>query len=172
MRCEIKPIKKLKAFTLMELAIGMLLASITVAAGFALYLNFIKTVKKHTDDGNKVKELQALYFTLENDIKNAAMISKAENGFVLQDKKTEKIIYYHLEDTLLLREIPDVASDTFKLHTEEIVFDAVNTEMNDPLIRHFSIRLNWNKNEVIYHWKKNYSPVESINQYITQEHGY
>lgn len=167
-----KPTIKLKAFTLMELAIGMLLTSITVAAGFSLYLAFIKTIKKHTEQKQQVKEMQALYFTMENDLEKAYKILKTENGIAFYTADESQAILYHLEDTLLIREIPSISSDTFKLNTEEIIFDPLNEDGNDPLIRHFAISLNWNKSELIYHWKKSYSPVESINQYILEEHGH
>jgi competence protein ComGF len=158
-------INKIKAFTLMELAVGMLLTTITAAAGFSMYLYFIKTIKKHKDDEEKVKNLHAYYFQLENDLENAQKIFPSENGIILYNDENK--IIYHLEDTLLIREISDVSKDTFHLHTSSFKIPDENL-INDN-VTEFSIEQKLNKQEMIWQWKKEYSPVESINQYILSD---
>lgn len=158
-------IKKLKAFTLMELAVGMLLTTVTAAAGFSMYLYFIKSIKKHKEDEEQVKNLHAYYFQLESDLENAQNIVPSENGIILYDN--EKKIMYHLEDTLLIREIPDISKDTFHLHTSSFEISEVNLEKENTT--GFSITQKLNQQEIIWQWKKEYSPVESINQYILSD---
>ncbi len=158
-------IKKIKAFTLMELAVGMLLTTVTAAAGFSMYLYFIKTIKKHKEDEEQVKNLHAYYFQMENDLDNAKKIFPSENGITLY-KDEEKIIF-HLEDTLLIREIADVSKDTFHLHTSS--FEIPEENFLNKNITSFSITQVLNKQELIWQWKKEYSPVESINQYILSD---
>ena len=149
----------------MELAVGMLLSTVTVAAGFSMYLYFIKTIKKHKEDEEQVKNLHAYYFQMENDLENAEKIIPSENGLILFND--EKKIIYHLEDTLLIREIPDVSKDTFYLHTSSV--EIPDEGMVNENITGFSITQKLNKQEMIWQWKKEYSPVESINQYILSD---
>jgi type II secretory pathway component PulJ len=158
--------KKIKAFTLMELAVGMLLTTVTVAAGFSLYLFFIKTIKKHTEDEKLVKDLHAYYFQMESDLENAKEIFPSENGIALITYDDKKIIY-RMQDTILLREIPESIPDTFKIKISS--FEIPDDKMINGKLTEFSVTHSLNKKDFIWQWKKEYSPVESINHYIQTE---
>lgn len=157
--------KKLNAFTLMELAVGMLLTTVTAAAGFSMYLYFIKSIQKHTEEEALVKSMQAYYFHFENDWENAQEILPTENGIILLNN--EEKIHYQLEDTLLIRVIPDTSRDTFYLHTSEM--EIPEEKVIHDRVTEISLIQKINQQEIIWHWKKEYSPVESINQYILND---
>ena len=149
----------------MELAVGMLLTTVTAAAGFSMYLYFIKTIKKHNEDEKLVKSLQAYYFYLDNDWKNAEKIMTYENGIILLNNND--IIRYHLKDTLLIREIEDKSIDTFYLHTSEL--EIPEEKISNGNVAEISVNQYMNRKEIKWKWKKEYSPVESINQYILND---
>lgn len=155
--------KKLKAFTLMELVTGMILTTVTVASGFTLYLYFTKSIQKHQNEEKMVKQLYAFHFLMQKDVENCDRILHNENEIVLTNSNNEKITY-KLEDTLLLREVSGGVTDTFWIHTSEIIFPEEDFDI--AAMKKFSVIQKWGKQEAIWQWKKEYSPVEEINRYV------
>lgn len=152
----------------MELATGMLLTTVTVAAGFSLYLYFMKSILKHSEEDKKVKNLQSCFFAMQYDLNNSEKIIQTESGFSMYMRSGE-IINYKLEDTLLIRISKNEISDTFNLHTADLLFNSENQDQNT--VHDFSYTTSFSKKEMIWKWRKEYSPVESINQYIEEVNG-
>jgi len=115
--------KKLKAFTILELLVAMVISSLVIGASYFTYdivyrqfLNF-KNVDRNV--------LDALTFrnVLNNDIAAGEFVYKASDGIHIVD--FESVEYnYSFRDDLIIRNV-GTARDTFHLRTGEVKYNEI-----------------------------------------------
>jgi prepilin-type N-terminal cleavage/methylation domain-containing protein len=105
--------KKIPAFTLMELLIGMIISSIVIGFGYATYSLIYKQYLGYKDVKEKIVELTQLDHVLRTDLITAEIISFNDNKLFLSGKDF-KIVQYHFQDSLIVRTANEV-KDTFQV---------------------------------------------------------
>jgi prepilin-type N-terminal cleavage/methylation domain-containing protein len=105
--------KKLPAFTLLELLIGMIISSIVIGFGYAAYSLIYKQYLGYKKVKEKIVEITQFDHVLTTDITAAETISFNDNTLSLYGKDS-KTLQYHFQDVLILR-TENETTDTFKI---------------------------------------------------------
>lgn len=102
---------KLKAFTIMELVVAMLISSIVVSiayAGFRLVSAQLRSMEHHSGEGNRFLRLNQ---ALQTDLDKSARVIRQEDGFVCE--RGDGRVRYQLTDTAIIRWLEDGRVDSF-----------------------------------------------------------
>jgi prepilin-type N-terminal cleavage/methylation domain-containing protein len=146
--------KKIKAFTLMELIIGMIIGSIVVGFCYTGYRMILKQYLDFKKTKTEIGETMQFNTALRNDFVNAQTISYNENHLVMLNDSSK--IEYEFAETFILRDVKDV-SDTFHLKPKEIQ-PVFLSEINENLIiQGFSFNAEILGEKEIFQYQKNYS---------------
>lgn len=155
--------KKIAAFTLMELLIGMIISSIVISFGYMAYnliydgfLNF-KKVKA------TMMETNQLNTTFGNDVRNAEIISSNENKLILFNKNEQELRYEFLPDYVLRTH--GELTDTFKVATHNIQQHFLFPE-NNMFLQQFSFDATVLNEPESFQYSKSYSSETLMNYNI------
>lgn len=124
---------KLRAFTLMELLVGMIVSSIVIAFGYSAYALIYKQYLSYKSVKTTVVETMQLNAAMSNDFNNAAYITFYDN--ILKMNSDNKLLTYNFIDSLVIRSDREML-DTFKLAASSIQIKPVFNDIlsNDTLI--------------------------------------
>jgi prepilin-type N-terminal cleavage/methylation domain-containing protein len=111
--------QKLKAFTLMELLIGMIISAIVISFCYLSYTIIYKQYLSYKSVKKELVEAMELNAVCSRDIANADKVLFEENKLILLQEQHENVEYHFLE-TIVLRKNQEVI-DTFKLAPVNIV---------------------------------------------------
>jgi len=111
--------KKLKAFTLMELLIGMIISSIVIAFSYGAYTMIYKQYLNFKQTKMKLMDVSQFNSVMQNDFIRANAIHFKENNLLLTNEKNVITLQYKFLDTYISRTDQEVI-DTFHLNTENI----------------------------------------------------
>ena len=111
--------RKLKAFTLTELLVGMIISAIVIAFGYEAYAMIYKQYLSFKGVKKELVNTVQLNSTMNTDFINATVVHFHDNKLML-DYEARKSIQYEFEDSLVLRTDGEV-TDTFKLAAFNIV---------------------------------------------------
>ena len=106
--------KKLKAFTLLELLIGMIISSIVIAIGYASYNMIYKQYLLYKSYRTELVEFAGLNSELHNNFYNSERV-KAKETSLFFEFKNEKEIVFEFNDEFILRKEKE-SIDTFKVN--------------------------------------------------------
>jgi prepilin-type N-terminal cleavage/methylation domain-containing protein len=105
--------KELKAFTLLELLVGMILSGIVLAATFTAYRVVTRQYETYRDKSKSITEVSLFVAQLESDFENATTITLAsENRIHLQFEK--RMLEYRFSEKYVLRN-DFMRTDTFNV---------------------------------------------------------
>jgi prepilin-type N-terminal cleavage/methylation domain-containing protein len=113
--------KKLPAFTLIELLIGMIISSIVIGFGYAAYSLIYKQYLAYKHVKEKVVEITLLNHVLSTDMLNAEIISFNENTLSLVGTN-QNSLQYLFQDTLIVRTENEL-TDTFNISALNVKTD-------------------------------------------------
>lgn len=120
--------QKIKAFTLMELLIGMIIGCIVVALGYSTYNIIFKQYSAYKAIKNKVVEIMQLNTVMNNDFTTADFITFSDNKLILNNRDT--LLEYYFNDSYIIR-TNNTFADTFQLKTTNFLVKSVDsTELN------------------------------------------
>jgi len=148
--------KKLNAFTLLELMVSMLLSGIVVALILTFYVQFTgyrSTLDHHVDSD---REALTFYSTLKHDVDRAELIYP-------EDKRTLRFIFgnnqltWLFEDERFILRQEAERTDTFTLHWNDLDYKTFSENTN--LVTSFSLDLKMDD--------KLYFPVKVHKRYAT-----
>lgn len=129
--------QKLKAFTLMELLIGMIISSIVISFCYMSYTLIYKQYQNYKIIKKELVEALQFNSVLGHDIVNADRVLFSENKLTLINNH-EKGLEYNFSEAFILRKAGEV-TDTFKLAPMNIVSDYIKHEsMPGTLLVSFS----------------------------------
>jgi prepilin-type N-terminal cleavage/methylation domain-containing protein len=158
--------KKLKAFTLMELLIGMIISSMVIASGYYAYSIIFDRFEKYRDVKKKLVTGEQLNSILNNDAFTADLISFRDDELVLT-KGPEKSIRYHFYDERIIRTEQEV-SDTFAIAAVDIQPQFLFPE-NNSFVQQFSFKATLLDEKAFFCFTKSY-PAELLMQHkLTNE---
>lgn len=111
---------KIKAYTIMEVTIAMLLFAIVVSICYTAYGIVNTNYNNFRERNNAVTGLSALKNVLEHDFTKSNCILKDEDGFVVLTDTTK--IKYSFKDQRILRVLNNIHTDSFELQFKEPAF--------------------------------------------------
>jgi prepilin-type N-terminal cleavage/methylation domain-containing protein len=114
---------QVKAFTLMELTVAMLIASIVIGMTYTIYTIVVGSYRSFHTKNNETAMVIRLDELLKKDFAHADLIRKEEQG--ISCKSADQLVTYALGPGLIVRTAG--AIDTFKVNVQDITtaFEAV-----------------------------------------------
>lgn len=161
--------QKLKAFTLMELLIGMIVSSIVIAIGYSTYAIIYKQFSSYKLVKNQVVECMQLNTVLQNDIQGAEFVFFNEDQLKLDSG--DKMISYHFMDSLIVRDANEQA-DTFKLRNTDLIpsYAANGGGIGEGLINGLILDITINENIEHFTFMKIYDAETLMKYELTEKY--
>lgn len=151
--------KKLKAFTLMELSIAMLIAAICIGMAFYMFQFFQKLYLDQQHEKQEQFSFALFQHLLKRDMQQATAIFYEESELVLQD--TTGTIRYQFDPKYIIRDHYQQHTDTFNL--KMIAVDGFYRQMARPspsCIDELHFTIAFDKNEHSFIFDKKYAALE------------
>jgi len=126
-------LKKVPAFTLMEVTIAMLIAGIAIAITYTAYRIVSGTYLDYTRKQDRVAVFSVADRLLKKDFSRASHISRSANGLLLESGTGN--ISYEFAALYILRKQGTLPADTLKLPVKTTVFSFEHHESleDDPV---------------------------------------
>ena len=106
------------AFTILEVTIAMLLASVSIAIAYTAFTVVSRSYKNYDAKNKALSELALADKLLKKDFAGAEEIIRSENGITLNSK--EKQISYEFDTQYILRIQNGLRTDTFRLPVKNL----------------------------------------------------
>ncbi len=110
--------QKIKAYTLMEVTVAMLLSAITITICYTAYGIMTNYFKTFHDKNATADEVLTFRHVLDSDVQKSNYLLKTTKGFELLQDSTH--INYLVNDDYVLRQLNELRTDTFKLKVAEL----------------------------------------------------
>lgn len=114
------------AFTILEVTIAMLLASVSIAIAYTAFTLVSRSYKNYDSKNKALSELALADKLLKKDFAEAEEIVRSENGITLNSK--EKQISYEFDSQYILRNQNSLHTDTFHLPVKNLFIGFQNIE--------------------------------------------
>lgn len=121
---------KIKAYTLFEVTIAMLLSAICIAICYSAYGIIAKYYAGFQQKNQTADVVLTLRHVLERDFLKSNMVLKNEEGVELQQDSSKT--YYIFSPDAVLRKSGELHTDTFKLKPSEVGFFFEGREVLEP----------------------------------------
>jgi Tfp pilus assembly protein PilE len=151
---------RVKAFTILEVTITMLIAGLLIGITYASYSIVIKSYHSFTMKNDAMASLVSLDHLLKRDFDQADVIFKEPDGVSI--KKEDKTIKYIFSTDFIVREAARI--DTFKMQTTDINTTFENAAINEiqatdeqNRIDQLDFVLIFQTEKIPYHYHKLYS---------------
>jgi prepilin-type N-terminal cleavage/methylation domain-containing protein len=155
--------QKLRAFTLMELLIGMIISSIVISFCYATYSIIYKQYLTYKAVKQEVVQTAQLNAILTTDFLNAETVTYDDTKLTLNNTDAS-VLEYNFNDEFILRRQAEIV-DTFKLVATDIIPQYI-TEQQPTMITGISFNaLVLGENES-FHFIKTYSAETIVNRAI------
>lgn len=158
--------KKVKAFTLLELLIAMIISSIVIAFGYEVYSIMYKQFLSYKKAKTEIVNTMQFNTVLTNDFYNSEEITFNENTIAVFRKNNEPL-HYTFNDNYILRTRNEIM-DTFKITAtniqEKFVFK--NEQMQSTLINELSFDALQSGEIQHFLFEKNYSAATLLNMEV------
>jgi hypothetical protein len=156
-------VTKLKAFTLMEVTISMLLAVIVIGITYTSYDIIIRSYKNYNIKNQQLESLINLNKLLKKDFEDAQVILKTDNGIKMAFNNNQ--INYQFTNEYIIRS--SGVTDTFKFATgqwaasfEKLpIFNLDESNIENNRIDNLKLSVLYNNEIINYHYYKQYSSV-------------
>jgi Tfp pilus assembly protein PilE len=156
---------KVKAFTILEVTITMLVTALLVAITYASYSIVMKSYRSFTNKNDDMAVLFTLDHLLKRDFDQAETIRKDTNGIMLTNNF--KVVKYIVTPDFIVRHA--IRIDTFKIQTQGWITSFENAPINElqPIaeqnrIDEFRFNLAYQNEIIPYHYRKLYSSENLI----------
>src|ERR1700761_349032 len=104
--------KKLRAFTIMEMVIAMLIAAIVIGMTYAVYTIVVRSCRSFDDRHRQMAALLQLNKLLKKDIEEADLVSRTDTDLITL-KRADQTLTYRIRSGWIVR--VGVEADTFKM---------------------------------------------------------
>jgi prepilin-type N-terminal cleavage/methylation domain-containing protein len=157
---------RIKAFTIMEVTVTMLIAAILMGITYTAFTIINKSYNSFNTKNKDVAELEQLNELLRKDFDRAEFIQKDQNGISFK-KADLTLIKYEFNSDFIVRTSSRI--DTFKFKTEELATLFEGQQVNEPgaseeenRLDELDINLLFGNEKIPYHYYKQYSSVNLI----------
>ena len=158
--------EKVKAYTIMEVTVTMLIASLLIAITFTSYSLIIKSFQSFSTKNNQLGALLTLNHLLTRDFEQAVAINKTIDGITIS--KDIQVVKYVLKPDFIVRIA--ARTDTFKVQTNNIITSYENLsiaegfdEQSSTRVDELSFTLTFNDEQIPYIYHKIYSSFNLYN---------
>lgn len=148
---------KLKAFSLLEVLVAILISGIVISTAYSVYIYTHQQLIRYQSIKNGIRDYFELTTTLNRDFENAEKILKKDN-YEIEMMIQSNRFNYQIHTDYILR-ISDIQTDTFFFTTDDVVinhFDGTNHSMVT------SMQLTINDEQLSFY--KEYGAIEKINR--------
>jgi prepilin-type N-terminal cleavage/methylation domain-containing protein len=157
--------QKIKAFTLMEMTITMLITAVVIGIAYTSYSIIVKSYLSFHTKNTGLSSMAELDHVLKRDFDRADIICKDSAGIALQKDSTT--IKYEFYPDFILRKAARI--DTFKVQSQDVNTTFKNVPVNDlqstaekNRVDEFGFTLTWQQEKLPYHYYKLYSAENLI----------
>jgi prepilin-type N-terminal cleavage/methylation domain-containing protein len=156
---------RVKAFTIIEMTVAMLISAIVIAFTYTAYSILSKSYAMFVNKNRDMETIIQLDRLLRKDFSKAASIYRTENGLTLKDSSS--MVSYEMNESGIIRK--GIVPDTFKVQISQPLATFENrpiaTSVDDSsanLIDDFSFILLFRNEKIPYHYHKSYSSANLI----------
>jgi len=153
----------IKAFTLMNFVVGMIITSIIMSSFYEGYQYMSEEVNMYRDQNNSILDALNFQVNLNKDMLNAQTITLVSDDEILVTNLFDKY-YYEFTDEYILKKTDDV-TDTFKIKVAEILFEKQDGE----LIKKISFASKLDGKPIQYNFSKEYSAEQIVNLQVEKD---
>jgi len=157
--------KRLKAFTIMEITVVMLISAIVIGIAYTAFNIINQSYRSFQQKNEHMAELVRLDELLRKDFNRATMISKTTSGIFL--KASTDSVTYDFEPNFTVR--TSTITDTFKLDVQDILtnFEASPVTVLNPIaeqnrIDELDFSILFENEKIQYNYHKQYSSANLI----------
>ena len=162
-----------KAFTLLEVAITMLITALLIGIAYTSYGIIVKSYRSFVTKNDDMQELVSLDHALARDVDKAEIITKDNDGIILKNAQTS--IKYSFSPNLIIRE--SLRADTFNVQVQDLqtsfehsrIMEVEETEEQNR-IDELSFTLLFQNEKIPYHYGKRYSAANLIQRNPNANH--
>lgn len=149
--------KRLKAFTLMELLVAMLISTIVVGISYQAYHIVYQQYMSYRKNNQLINNVFMLHTALQTDFMNAKFVNKKEDAVVMKDKDGNKIIYF-FDQNYILRNVNEM-QDTFFVSANDmhLKFISEDQKATEGIIDEFYFTSLVAGEEEHFHFSKTYA---------------
>jgi hypothetical protein len=158
---------RLRAFTVMEFTIAMVLTSLVVSFGYQATGMFSKQGRSSGNTSDEYNAITTASYLLERDMLQCSEV--VVSGAVLECWFPSRVISYQMDGEKLMRTDGD-ATDTFLFRVEEVEFTMAGMPVADGRMDHLKCRFRGKKGSYDFSFLKVYSAADNMKFYTTREH--
>lgn len=160
--------RKINAFTLLELLIAMIISSIVISFGYGVYSLLFKQYLSYKKAKTEIVNTMQFNAIMNNDFCNSEEITFNDNTIAIF-RKNKAPLRYLFNDHFILRKTDEI-TDTFKIAAaniqEKFVFK--NEQAQSALISEFSFDAQFAGDTEHFLFTKNYDAATLFNKEIKQ----
>ena len=155
--------QNLKAFTLMNFVVGMIITSIIMTSFYEAYQYMNEEVNLYRDQNNSVLDALNFQVNMNKDMLRAESITLISEDEILVTNLSDKY-YYEFKDDYILKKTDDM-TDTFKIKASEILFEKQDNELINKIT--FASKLDGKT--IKYNFSKEYSAEQIVNLQLEKD---
>lgn len=149
---------KVKAFSFLEVMVGMVLSGMVISTVYSVYMYSHKNLFKFAEVQSNLRSFHEFSSVLNSDFEQAKKVVKI-NAEEIEIKTNDKIIRYEFQEEYTVRSL-NQHMDTFFISTTVFNLNVVNELSKEPLIDY--IELTINNSPMSYY--KNYGAVIKLEE--------
>ena len=150
--------KKIKAFTIIEILITMVLSSIVIGAAIYVFLTFNTLLTKTSKRNMQNLEIISLHHILKKDFIEADEIREEYSSLLIQFNDDKKV-YYDFEEDCVIRDAI-VSRDTFNIKVND--FKLYFLDEQSKLVTEIILDIENEKLDLSIHLVKQYPAVKYL----------
>ncbi len=151
---------KLKAFSLLEVLIALLISGLVISAAYSGFLFSHKQFNKFKGITTELREYFTLSEVLTREFENAKQVVKKSN-YEIEIKEIDRSINYTFESDYILRTIA-YETDTFWFKITNVEMNLINKKADQPIVDYLTITFSDNEANQSLSFYKNYGAISKI----------
>ena len=159
--------KRVKAFTILEVTIAMLIAALLIGFTYTAYSIVVKSYSSFNRKNQDMAELVRLDEWLKKDFAHAETVQKDTAGIVFNSEGHH--VKYRFDPDFIIR--TEIKSDTFKVKTDSVATSFESLPVNElgpadeqNRLDDLDLVILFQGEKIPYHYHKQYSSVNLINR--------
>jgi len=153
---------KLKAFSLLEVLIALLISGLVISAAYSGFLFTHKQFNKFKGITTELRDYFTMSEVLNREFENAKKVVK-KSKYEIEIKEIDKSINYKFNSDYILRSIAN-ETDTFWFNTTNIEMEVVNEITELPLVYYLKLSFENEERDESLSFYKSYGAISKIEQ--------
>ena len=156
--------KKIKAFTLLELLIGMIISTLVVGFSVMSYFIIYEQYLNYKSVKHTISDVMLMNMVIASDFTNAQTISDVDDNELIFNDDNDTLIHYHFSPEFITRQENEII-DTFKIAVNNRLPVFLLEKDNEPtnLVSAFSFDAKVLGETEHFNFTKNYAADVIIN---------